>query len=58
MEEDVDDYDQGKTSGTAAGQKVLCSTQLGMTKRVRWESGKEVLTAVKAKVVLESFLSG
>ena len=58
MEEDVDDYDQGKTSGAAAGQKVLCSTQLGMTKRVHWESGKEVLTAVKAKVVLESFLSG
>ena len=57
MEEDVDDYDQGKTGGAAVGQKVMCSTQLGMTKRVQWESRKEVLTAVKAKVVLESFLS-
>ena len=60
MEEDVDDYDRdhSKASGAAAGQKVLCSTQLGMTKRVERESGKETLTVVKAKVVLESFLDG
>ena len=55
--EDVDDYgnDKGKINGVAAGQKVLCSTRLGITKRVQWESGREV-TVVKAKVVLESFL--
>ena len=55
--EDVDDYhkDKGKTNGSA-GHKVLCATQLGMTKRVQNESEKETLTVVKAKVVLESFL--
>ena len=57
--EDVDDYDdKGKINGVAAGQKVLCSTQLGMMKRVQRESGKETLTVVKAKVLLESFLDG
>ena len=60
MEEDVDDYDKdhGKGSKAAASQKVLCSTQLGMTKRVQRESEKETLVVVKAKVVLESFLDG
>ena len=59
MEEDADDYDKGsETDGTAAGQKVLCSTQLGMTKRMQREQGKETLTVVKAKVALESLLDG
>ena len=59
MEEDADDYDKdGRTDGTAAGQKVLCSTQLGMTKRMQREQGKETLTVVKAKVALESLLDG
>ena len=57
MEEDVDDYGQGSnTDGTAAGQTVLCSTQLGMTKRMQREQGKETLTVVKAKVALESLI--
>ena len=59
--EDVDDYEKdtkGKRNQTAAGHKVLCTTQLGMTKRVQRESTKETLTVVKAKVVLESFLDG
>ena len=56
-----DDFDEGKgvLSGTATGQKVLCSTQLGMTKRIQRESGdKDRLTILKAKVILESFLDG
>ena len=56
-----DDFDEGKgvPSGTATGQKVLCSTQLGMTKRMQLESGdKDKLTVTKAKVILESFLDG
>ncbi|KAF8552289.1 hypothetical protein OG21DRAFT_1486320 [Imleria badia] len=60
-EDDVDDYEksQGVSRGTATGQKVLCSTQLGMTKRMQLESGnKDRLTVIKAKVVLESFLDG
>ena len=59
--EDVDDYEKdtkGKRDETTAGHKVLCTTQLGMTKRVQRESTKETLTVVKAKVVLESFLDG
>lgn len=56
MEEDVDDYDEA-ANGTAAGQKVLCSTQLWLTKRIPLEFGeKETLTVMKAKVLLESFL--
>jgi hypothetical protein len=43
--------------GTATGEKVLCSTELGMTKRVQMESGGEDrLTVMKAKVILESFI--
>lgn len=57
-QEDVDD-DQGKANGTAAGQKLLCSTQLGMTKRMQRETGKkDTWTVIKAKVVLQSFLDG
>ena len=45
--------DDGKAGGKAAGGKVLCSTHLGMTKRVQMESGKsDTLTMIKAKVVL------
>jgi hypothetical protein len=52
--EDMDD-----PRGTATGQKVLCSTELGMTKRMQVESGeKGRLTVMKAKVFLESFLDG
>ena len=52
--EDTDD-----PRGMATGQKVLCSTELGMTKRMQLESGdKDSLTVVKAKVILESFLDG
>lgn len=61
MEEDLDDYDkgQGMAGGTATGQKVLCSAQLGMTKRMQLESGKrDTLTVIKTKVFLESFLDG
>ena len=39
MEEDVDDYDEA-ANGMAAGQKVLCSTQVGLMKRVPLELGK------------------
>ena len=50
--EDMDD-----PRGTPTGQKVLCSTELGMTKRVQLESGgKDRLTVMKTKVLLESFL--
>ena len=53
MEEDG----QGVPDGTATGQKVLCSTQLGMTKRVRMESGeKGRLMVMKTRVILEAFL--
>ena len=61
MEEDKDDYDKkhGLANGTAAGQKVLCSTQLGLVKRVPLESGKKkTVSVMKAKVLLESFLDG
>ena len=52
--EDVDDPRE-----TPTGQKVLCSTELGMTKRVQLESGdNDKLTVIKAKVILESFLDG
>jgi hypothetical protein len=50
--EDTDDPHR-----TATGQKVLCSTELGMTKRMQLDSGdKDCMTVVKAKVFLESFL--
>ena len=52
--EDVDDPRE-----TPTGQKVLCSTELGMMKRVQLESGdNDKLTVIKAKVILESFLDG
>jgi len=58
MEDDFDEG-QGVPSGTATGQKVLCSTQLGLTKRMQLESGdRDWLTIVKAKIILESFLDG
>jgi len=56
-----DDFDEGKgvPDGTATGQKVLCSTHLGMTKRMPLESGdKDKLPVIKAKIILESFLDG
>ena len=59
MEDDMDDSGEGQgvPSGTARGQKVLCSTQLGMVKQTQLESGdKDRLTVIKAKVILESFL--
>ena len=44
-------------SGNVGSQKVLCSTHLGMTKRMQRESGKkDMLMVMKAKVVLEAFL--
>ena len=52
--EDMDD-----PRGTATGQEVLCSTELGMTKRMQLESGgKGRLMVLKTKVILESFLDG
>lgn len=46
-------------SGDVAGQKVLCATHLGMTKRMQGELGKRnTLMVTKAKVVLEAFLDG
>ena len=55
MEDDIDD--QEVPSGMAMDQKVLCSTQLGLTKRVQMESGdKDWFTVMKAKVILESFV--
>ena len=58
MEEDKDNYDEVE-NGTAAGQKVLCSTQLGLVKRVPLElREKRTLQVMKAKVLLESFLDG
>ena len=55
MEDDIDN--QEVPSGTATGQKVLCSTQLGLTKRVQMESGyKDRFMVMKAKVILESFV--
>ena len=58
MEGDFDEG-QGVPGGTVIGQKVLCSTQLGMRKRIQRESGhRDMLTVVKAKVILESFLDG
>lgn len=59
MEEDTDDYEgQAMPNGAATSQKVLCSTHLGMTKRMQLESGeKDTLTVMKAKVLLESFLN-
>ena len=55
MQEDMDEM----PSRTATGQKVLCTTQLGMTKRVQLESeDNDKLTVIKAKVILESFLDG
>ena len=56
-----DDFDEGKgvSNGTVTGQKVVCSTQLGMTKQMPVESGdKNRLTVMKANVILESFLDG
>ncbi|KAG8215930.1 hypothetical protein J3R82DRAFT_7904 [Butyriboletus roseoflavus] len=50
MEKDGGD---GKAGATASGHKVLCATNLGMTKRVQLASGKsDTLTVIKAKVVL------
>ena len=58
MEEDKDDYDEA-ADGTAAGQEVLCSTQLGLVKWVPLESGgRQKVPVLKAKVLLESFLDG
>ena len=49
---------QRVSSGVAGNQKVLCSTHLGLTKRMQLESGREEMsTVIRAKVVLESFLS-
>ena len=53
------EVDEGQRipSRTATNQKVLSSTHLGLTKRIRLESGREdTSTVVKAKVVLESLL--
>ncbi|KAG8215926.1 hypothetical protein J3R82DRAFT_7900 [Butyriboletus roseoflavus] len=50
MEKDGGD---GKAGRTAAGGKVLCTTDLGMRKRVQLVSGKsDTLTLIKSKVVL------
>ena len=58
MEDDIDEG-KGVPNGTAMSQKVLCSTRLGMTKRIQRELGdKDRSTVVKAKVILESFLDG
>ena len=51
------DKGQRIPSRTAMNQKVLSSTHIGLTKRIRLESGREdTSTVVKAKVVLESLL--
>ena len=53
MEEDTG---QIMPRGTSMTQRVLSSTHLGLTKRIRLESGKEdISTVIKAKVVLEPF---
>ena len=49
---------QKMSSGVARNQKVLCSTHLGLTKRMQLELGREEMsTVIRAKVVLESFLN-
>lgn len=54
--EDVDDDDKDRTT---TGQKVLCSTHLGLTKRMQVESGKKnTSTVIRAKVLLESSILG
>ena len=51
-----EDKGQGIPRGTATTQRVLSSTHLGLTKRIRLESGKEdISTVIRAKVVLEPF---
>ena len=62
VEEDVDDHHKGKwmANEAASDHKVLCSTQLGTTERVQWQSERETLTVVKAKGCsrIKSFLHG
>ena len=51
-----EDKGQGNPRGTSMTQRVLSSTHLGLTKRIRLESGKEdISTVIRAKVVLEPF---
>lgn len=56
MQEDMDG------SGTGKAQTVLCTSELGLTKRVQLGMGEEKETetkmVIKAKVILESFLDG
>lgn len=60
MEEDIDgsgEEVQGTPSGTGTAQTVLCTSELGLTKRIQLGTGKkETKMVIKAKVILESFL--
>lgn len=56
--EDIDDSANG-VPGTPGGtpQTVLCTSELGLTKRIQLGTGeRETTTVIKAKVVPESFL--
>ncbi|KAF8552290.1 hypothetical protein OG21DRAFT_1511663 [Imleria badia] len=56
MEEDTDGSGNG-LQGTPTAKTVLCTSELGLTKRVQLGTGeKETKMVIKAKVILESFL--
>lgn len=56
MEEDTDGSGEMQ-GGTGTPQAVLCTSEMGLIKRVQPGTGeKETKTVIKAKVILESFL--
>ena len=60
MEEESDGNGGGvqvTSDGAETSQTVLCTSELGLTKRVQLGTGeKETKPVIKAKVILESFL--
>ena len=48
---------QATSDGAETSQTVLCTSELGLTKRIQLGTGeKETKLVIKAKVILESFL--
>lgn len=54
--DDMDDS-EGTQGGTGTAQAILCTSEMGLAKRVQLGTGKkETKTVMKAKVLFESFL--